>query len=580
MKQKERINTAGYLYRYLRPHIWKFIAGLLFLMLTGATALIFPKLMGDLINAVSINATQINRVGLMLMVLFLLQSIFSYFRVVLFVNVTENMSAAIRKDVFGRLLTLPVNYFQNKKATEINARLSADITQIHDTFTTNLAEFLRQFIIIIGGLIALFLTSVKLSLLMLLTIPVVAILAVVFGRKIRHLSRTTQDELAKTNTFSGEVINALPIVKSFTNELFEQLKYAALAENVKKMAIKTGIARGAFFSFIIFCLFGSIVLLVWYAMHMQLNGEMTQGDVIKFILYTMFVGASIGGISEQYTQIQKALGAVQRIFEILQEKPEERLALDSAPIPLKGAIEFKDVSFYYPSRPGVWVLNEVTFDVKPGQMLALVGSSGSGKSTIAQLILQFFSPIKGNILYDKISYDQLTLKDIRHNIAYVPQEVFLFSGTIKDNIQYGNPRAGFEEIVSAAKMANAHDFIMELPEKYDTQVGERGVQLSGGQRQRLAIARALLKNPSILLLDEATSALDSESEKLVQEALERLMKGRTSIVIAHRLSTIKNADKIIVLDKGKVVESGTHDRLIQKQGVYYKLYMLQELSYN
>lgn len=538
--------------------------------------------MGELVNAVSKGTAQINRIGLLLLLIFFLQAVFSYFRVVLFVSVTESMAASIRRDAFNKLLTLPMKYYQDKKVTEINSRLASDISQVHDTFTTNTAEFLRQLIIAVGGLVALFFTSVRLSLVMLATIPLVAILAVIFGRRIRKLARDTQDTLASTNAFSGEVLSALALVKSFTNEKFEKTNYYTLTERVKRMAVRTGMYRGAFFSFIIFCLFGSIVLLIWYAMHLQLQGMMTQGEVIKFILYTLFVGASIGGISEQYSQIQKALGATQRIFAIIEEKPEERLneiAEDTQVVKLSGDIRFEKVSFFYPSRPEVQVLSDVSFHVRKGEMAALVGSSGAGKSTIASLILHFYEPSSGSIYYDDKPMSELSLKDIRAHIAYVPQDVFLFSTSIRENIRYGNPLSSEEEMIEAARMANAHDFIMGLPKQYDTVVGERGIQLSGGQRQRIAIARAILKNPSLLLLDEATSSLDSESELMVQQALDRLMEGRTSVVIAHRLSTIRKADKIIVLDKGRVVEVGRHEELLKNEnGLYHRLYKLQEMG--
>ena len=563
------------LINYMGKHKWKLFLGMIFLALTGGTALLFPKLMGDLIKTADFTSEEINRMGLILLALFTAQAVFSFFRVVLFVNVTENMLLAIRQDTYNNLIKMPMQYFSSRKVSELNSRIAADISQIQDTFTTGIAEFLRQIIIVIGGIIALFFTSIELSLLMIAVIPVFVIAAVFFGRYIKKLSKQAQDEVAESNTIVGETLQGIANVKAFTNEFFEMLRYRKATERIRSIAIKGGLARGAFSSFIIFCIFGAIVLLVWYAVKLQNAGDLTQSELITFILYTIFVGASIGGLPIQYAQIQKAIGSTERVFDIIDETPED-LREQKSNLDLKGELRFDNVNFAYPSRRDVQVLKDISFQVDQGQTLAIAGPSGAGKSTIASLILRFHDPDGGTIYFDDRSAKEFDLHELRQELAIVPQEVFLFGGSIRENISYGNPDSDQEAVVQAAKQANAHDFIEAFPEGYDTLVGERGVQLSGGQRQRVAIARALLKDPSILILDEATSSLDTESEKLVQDALNKLMKNRTSIVIAHRLSTIRNADKILVIDDGRIVEEGSHESLLQTDnGLYRKLTELQ-----
>ncbi|MCH8536027.1 MAG: ATP-binding cassette domain-containing protein [Flavobacteriaceae bacterium] len=575
---KTNLKKSLRIFNYIRPHQWKLFIGLIFLALTGATALIFPKLMGDLIETAEFSSEEINRMGVILLILFTAQAVFSFFRVVLFVNVTENMLLQIRRATYKTLVKMPMQFFSSRRVSELNSRIAADISQIQDTFTTGIAEFLRQIIILIGGIIALFLTSVELSLLMLATIPIFAIIAVVFGKFIRNLSKEAQDEVATSNIIVGETLQAIASVKAFTNEAFEIIRYDKATNNIKKIAMKGGLARGAFSSFIIFCVFGAIVLLVWYAVKLQSDGDLSQSELVTFILYTIFVGASIGGLPVQYAQIQKAVGATERVFDLIDEAPEE---IHPHPItqPLQGKVEINNLSFAYPSRPDIQVLNQINLNVNPGQTIAIVGSSGAGKSTLASLLNRFYEPTDGEILFDGKKATAYSLYELRNQMAIVPQDVLLFGGSIYENIVYGNPKASKKQVIEAAKKANADEFINSFPETYETIVGERGVQLSGGQRQRIAIARAVLKDPKILILDEATSALDSQSEKLVQDALEKLMKGRTSFVIAHRLSTIKNAHQILVMEHGKIVEQGTHNQLIENNnGVYKKFIELQKLS--
>lgn len=576
---KENIKKASRLFAYMGNQKWKFILGFVFLMFTGSTSLLFPYLTGDLVDAVEKSQQEINMIGLLLLILFIVQGIFSYFRVRLFVDVAEITLAEIRTDVYKNLIRQPMLFFTQRRVGELTSRLSADISQIHDTFTSSLAQLVRQLITIVGGIIMLFFVNVELALVMLAVVPVVSVIAFFFGKYIRKFSRNVQDKVADSNVIVEETLQGVQNVKSFANEYFEIGRYNSSVETVKALAIKLGKVRGLFFSFIVTVMFGSLVFLLWYALGLVSQGEMTAGELTKFAFLTLFVGGSFGGIIEQYSQLQKALGATDRVLDMLDEKPED-IGEEEIPVPaqyaLNGNVAFENVRFNYPSRPDFDVLKDISLNVNKGEKIALVGPSGAGKSTLVSLLLRFYEPQEGRILFDDKSSAEMPLSFLRRQMAIVPQDVFLFGGTIKENILYGKHSATDDEVIDALKQANAYDFVMNFPEGLDTLVGERGVKLSGGQRQRIAIARALLKNPTILLLDEATSSLDSESEKLVQDALEELMKGRTSFIIAHRLSTIRSADKIVVIDKGKVVEQGTHSELLATEnGLYKKLSALQ-----
>jgi len=577
---KTNLNKALSLFSYAKSERWKFALGLLFLVLTGLTALAFPYLLGDLLRSGEISMEAINQKALWLLILFLLQAVFSFFRIYLFVQVTETLLARLRQRLYTKLIAMPMLFFTEKRVGELNSRISTDISQIQDTFTTNIAEFLRQFIIIFGGIAALFLTSSKLAFAMLAVIPVVAVITVFFGRFIRTQSRKVQDEVAFSNTIVEETLQGIQNVKSFVNEWFESARYVKATTQVMQTAIHVGKLRGLFASFIIFCLFGSIVGLIWYGVKLQNTGVISNGDLVQFMIYTLFVGASIGGIAEQYAQIQKTLGATERVMEIIEADNEvlnpETLIKQQIP---QSSLVLKKLSFAYPASPEQLVLQQIDLEILPGKTTAIVGPSGSGKSTLMALAQRFYEPQQGILMLNGKSSEAYDLSQWRSHFAIVPQDVFLFGGSIKENIRYGKLDASDEEIEQAAKEANAHEFIMECKDGYDTLVGERGIKLSGGQKQRIAIARAVLNNPSILLMDEATSSLDSESEVLVQKALDRLMQDRTSIVVAHRLSTIKNAHQIVVLDKGKIVQTGSHSALMeQKEGLYHKLVLLQDMA--
>lgn len=576
------LSKALRIFKYGKDHKWKFYIGLLFLLLTSATALAFPKLMGMLVDCVTNkDLGKANEIALMLMGVLVLQAIFSFFRISLFVNFTENSLSNIRFALYENLVKLPMTFFSQKRVGELNSRISADISQLQDTFTTTIAEFLRQLILIIGGFIILGSISPKLTLMMLAIVPLVAVAAVIFGRFIRKYGKKTQDKVAESQVIVEETLQGITNVKAFANEWYEIQRYKNKIKEIVQIAIKGGQYRGYFASFIILCLFGCVVVVVWYGITLTIKGEVEGvGDLISFILYTTFIGASFGGIAEMYAQIQKAVGATERVFELLDEVSENINSTSNTDIEkIQGNVVFQNVSFSYPSRPEIEVLKDVNFDVNFGQKIAIVGPSGAGKSTIASLLLRFYNIDNGQILIDGKNINAFQLEQLRGNMSIVPQDVILFGGTIKENIAYGKPNATDAEIMEAAKQANAFNFIEGFPEQMETLVGERGIKLSGGQRQRIAIARALLKNPSILILDEATSSLDSESEKLVQEALEVLMQGRTSFIIAHRLSTIRKADQILVLDGGTITEKGTHQELIALENGMYKNLSSLQFSY-
>ncbi len=590
---KESIAKAKGIFAYLKPYRASFAVGWIFLVLSSSAGLFFPYLLGQLLGgsdtsnseilsnqefASQINLENINTVAILLVILLIAQSVFSYFRVVIFTRVTENALRDIRKTAFERLIHMPMDFFNQNKVGELTSRLSADINLVQETMRTTIAELFRQLIIVIGSIVFIALISWKLVLIMLCTVPVVAIFAVVFGRFIKKLSKQAQDSAAESNTIIEENLMGISNVKAFTNEVFAMMKYAKTIKSIRDLNVKSGNWRGLFVSFIITCLFGAIVFVIWQGLHMTEgpNATLSRGDFNSFVMFTVFLGASIGSLPDLYASFQKAIGATENLMEIIEERTETEI-LDGKATPLiAGKVAFKDVNFAYPQRKDIQVMNALSLHANPGETIALVGSSGAGKSTVASLLLNYYTINSGEILFDDHNIESIDVKHLRSHIAIVPQEVILFGGSIEDNIAFGRQDATKEEVKEAARQANALEFIESFPDGMATEVGDRGIQLSGGQKQRIAIARALLKNPTILILDEATSALDSESEKAVQEALDKLMEGRTSFVIAHRLSTIRKADKILVLENGSVVEAGTHEELSSiENGVYANLSQLQ-----
>ena len=583
---KENFRNGRRIFSFVLPYKIKFFIGLVFLALSSSTFMIFPALTGQLVDSAtgqaSILLQDINLISLGLFGVILLQGIFSFFRIYFFAQVSENTVADIRRALYAKFVVLPIPFFEQKRVGEITSRITFDVSQLQDTLSITLAELFRQVITLVVGVIIIMVTSVKLSLFMLATFPVLIILAIVFGKKIKKLSKATQEEIAKTNVIVEETLQAIQVVKTFTNELFEIGRYNQSLSRAVQNALKASYFRGAFVSFIIVGLFGGIIAVLWYGASLVESGELTIGELIQFIIYTTFIGASVGGLGDMYGKVQVSLGASERILEILDEpvEPTHQPIANQQPLAVEGNIVYEHVAFSYPTRKDIAVLKDISFEIKAGEKIALVGPSGAGKSTIVQLLMKFYDLSSGQILIDDQNINNLNLTQLRQNIGIVPQEVLLFGGTIRENIAYGRPDATSEQIIMAAKKANAYNFIQTFPEGLDTVVGERGIKLSGGQRQRIAIARAILKNPAILILDEATSSLDSESEKLVQEAMDELMKGRTSIIIAHRLSTIRKADKILVIENGQIVEEGTHEDLSSNEnGLYANLLKLQfELS--
>lgn len=577
----DRFKKSLKLFAYILPYKWAFIAGMAFL---SASSLIFLGIMtipGEMLNIIAGKPEynfDLNTIFLVLIVLLALQGVFSYFRVRLFTLVSEKSMASLREDLYRSLISLDIPFMEKRRVGELTSRITNDVTQVQGVISVTLAEFFRQVITLIFGVLFIVFKMPTLALTMLATFPVVVLLAMYFGKHIRQLMRTRQDQLASTNVVVEETMQSVQTVKAYTNEWFELQRYVTQLQSVVSTAIRAAHMRGLFISFIIFVMFGALFFIMWRAALLVQAGVMQQGDLVNFVVFTGLIGASIASLGNFYAEIVSAVGATERIQDILNEEPEVEVKEQSPEmnLTLKGNITYQDVHFSYPTRKDVQVLNGISFEVARGQKIALVGSSGAGKSTILQLLLQFYQVDSGSILVDGTDIRDYNLLDYRRNIAVVPQEVLLFGGTIRENIAYGKTNASDDEIREAASLANAWDFISSFPDGLDTLVGERGVKLSGGQRQRIAIARAILKDPAILLLDEATSSLDAESEKLVQEALNTLMEGRTSIIIAHRLATIRNVDCIYVIDKGCIIESGTHDELsVKEDGAYSTLAKLQ-----
>uniref|UniRef100_UPI003216C7F4 ABC transporter ATP-binding protein n=1 Tax=uncultured Draconibacterium sp. TaxID=1573823 RepID=UPI003216C7F4 len=577
---REGLGNVLRLFRYIKPYRVEYTIGMIFLLVSSLANLAFPKLLGDLVDAGSNNSISENlsEIVLLLVLILIIQAVFSWFRVVIFVNVTEKTMADIRRFTYNHLIKLPLVFFDKHRVGELNSRISSDISMLHETFTTTLADFIRQLVVITGGVGLLIYTSPQLTVFMLAILPVVILSIWFFGRFIRKLSREAQKKTAESNTVVEETLQGIRSVKSYTNEYFEIDRYYNKIKEVVSAGQRAGKYRAFFRSTMIIGLFGTLVAVIWRGALLLQNGQMETGELFSFVIYSGYIGGTIGGVAAVIARMQRFIGATEDLFEIF-ESEEENLVADinnADQVAISGKIQFDKLSFAYPSRPDAFVLLNISFVIQPGQVVALVGKSGAGKSTFATLLLHLYEPSSGNIFFDNHSITDINLTYLRKQIALVPQDIFLFGGTIRENIEYGRPGASEEDILRAARKANAMEFIERFKECMDTVVGERGTQLSGGQRQRVAIARAILKDPKILILDEATSSLDSESEQLVQEALVELMKNRTSIVIAHRLSTIRNADKIVVLDNGKVIESGTHEHLMKnKTGVYRNLNEMQ-----
>ena len=555
--------------------------GMVFLILSSLTALAFPTFLGDLVDAAQSSPEKIDKIALNLGLLLLTQAVFSFFRILFFERVAQKSLSSLRQAMYSHLIDLPMNFFHSKRVGELTNRLQSDIGVLQETFTSTLAEFIRQIVIISGGVILLAYTSVKLTLFMLAVLPFVIILAIIFGTKIRKFSKSVQDASASSNVIVEQSLSAIATVKAFTNENSERKKYEKSTDKVAQLAISAGILRGGFASFLILGLFGALVLVVWKGTSLISSGELDPGQLFSFVIYSGFIGGSMGGIADVYGRLQKAIGATEGIVNILEEKIEENSSNQNLDIDIKNQkspiISFQNVDFAYASRSDLLVLQSLNLDVLPGDQLAIVGPSGAGKSTIMQLLLRFQLPTSGEIYFFGEKSSSYSKNFIRKQMGWVPQDVILFGQSIRENIRYGNIKSTEDDLMSAVKESNSFEFIDKFPNGLDTEIGERGVQLSGGQRQRIAIARAMLKDPQVLLLDEATSSLDAENESVVQEALDRLMKNKTSVIIAHRLSTVRNANKIAFLNEGRVLELGSHEELMNLSSGSYKKFVKQQL---
>jgi len=566
--------------------------GMASLFIGSGARLCFPLLAGGLIDAALhangailpiIGALSLNRATAILAGTIAVQALANASAALSFGRVGQLALSDLRRDAYGRLIGLPMAFFARRRVGELASRISGDIAQLESGLIFAVPQLCGQTVTLTGGLILIALTSGKLTLAMLCTVPLLVAAAVTFGRRLRRLARDAQDRLADTGTIVEETLQAIASVKAFANEAFELGRYQRANEGALNTSLTAVRWRGAFFAVFTVSLFGGMVIVLWFGAGLLRTGQITAGELTRFVLYSTFVAGAMGQAAELYSQVQKTVGASQRVRELLREPPEISLpngqALPSAnnpPARLRGEVELQDVTFRYPSRPEVAVLTAISLKARPGEVTALVGPSGAGKSTLTALLFRFYEPEQGRLLIDGRNAREFDLSALRGQMALVPQDVVLFGGSIAENIRYGRPGAAMEEIQEAARKANVTEFIDRFPEGYATVVGDRGVQLSGGQRQRVAIARAILKDPAILVLDEATSSLDSDSERLVQDALEHLMAGRTTFVIAHRLATVRRADQIVVLDRGRIVECGTHDELSKNpEGLYRRLSTLQ-----
>lgn len=565
-----------------KPH-WRGLLLATFALIVGSSiGLVYPQAakltIDDVLKGAGPGGLDLTTIGLGLLALFALQAVFVSLRYYLFTVIGDRIVADLRHQLYGAIMAQDMGFFDERKTGELTSRLASDTQVLQNAVTSNVSMLLRYGAQALGGLILLFVTSWKLSMVLLLVLPVVLGVAIFYGRIVRKLSKQVQDALAESTSVAEESIAGVRTVRSFAREAFERARYGQSVEHSFDLAKKRSLLGSLFGGAMSFLAYGALAVVLWLGSSMVMANTLSPGELTAFLIYAFMVAFALGILSGLYTDFMKALGSSERVFSLLDRVPAQASAI-GAPIaagPTQGHVQLNALSFSYPTRPEVLALKQVSFTLEPGKKLALVGHSGSGKSTIAGLISRFYDAQEGDLLIDHAPITQYDPDLLRESIGMVAQEPTLFSGTIRSNVDYGKPGASDAQIMEALKAANAWEFVSRFPEGLNTVIGERGVRLSGGQKQRIAIARALLKDPTILLLDEATSALDVESEALVQRALERLMQGRTTLIIAHRLSTIRNADQVVVLEHGEVIEQGTHQALMQLGGTYARMVESQQ----